>query len=221
MAEGSYRRCYREDLGFLAQSQETAFQDVSALLPEVLHRMFFGSGILSDEAVVSTVDRHLESASVYRDGKLIGIKNISDSEGRFLSPDLFTIRHSEKGDYQNGGYWPMFTLAELALAYRITGEAKYAEAIADLMETELGDGMGAKEFVMLTPGKEGTLFPRTFRWRQFMQFHRGSCKELSSLRSQLEWWNIGIMEYWVLGKWNIELMVKLLLTGKFIKLISE
>ena len=56
----------------------------------------------------------------------------------------------------------MFTLAELALAHKITGEAKYVEAIADLMEIELGDDMGAKEYIVLTPGQEGGLFPRTF-----------------------------------------------------------
>jgi hypothetical protein len=38
--------------------------------------------------------------------------------------------------------------------------------------------------------------------------------ELSSLRSQLEYWNVGILEYWVLAKWVIGSLAKPLLTGK-------
>ena len=29
---------------------------------------------------------------------------------------------------------------------------------------------------------------------------------VSSLRSQLECWNIGTLEYWVLGKWKVGLL---------------
>ncbi len=37
--------------------------------------------------------------------------------------------------------------------------------------------------------------------------------ELSSLRSQLECWNNGTMEYWVLGNWDSDLLVKPYLQG--------
>ena len=36
--------------------------------------------------------------------------------------------------------------------------------------------------------------------------------ELSSLRSQLECWNTGKMEYWVLGNWDFGLLEKFILT---------
>jgi hypothetical protein len=31
-------------------------------------------------------------------------------------------------------------------------------------------------------------------------------KHVSSLHSQLECWNIGTLEYWVLGKWKVGLL---------------
>jgi hypothetical protein len=38
--------------------------------------------------------------------------------------------------------------------------------------------------------------------------------QVSSLRSQLECWNTGMMEQWVLGKWDSGSLAKPLLTGK-------
>lgn len=156
LAKRAYQSCYRLDLGLVTQSKETIWQDTSSLLPEFLSGSFFSEKILDDEMVVSTVNQHLKTAGVYQGGKLVGIKNISYPNGSFLSPGFFAIRHSEKGDYQNGGYWPMYTLIELSLAYKITKNQKYQEVIAQLMEIELKDGRGAKEFLSLAPGRIGS-----------------------------------------------------------------
>lgn len=161
LARESYRSGYQSRLGFVSQSRETNWQDVSSLLPEFLSRWLFSEKVLADEMVVATVDHHFKMAGIYQAGELVGIKNISHPDGSFLSPGAFAIRRSEKGDYQNGGYWPMYTLVELCLAYEVTNNPKYENAVARLMEMELKDGRGAKEFLSLRPGRVGSYPPET------------------------------------------------------------
>jgi hypothetical protein len=158
-----YRMLYRSDLGFLTQSAQgvgRATQDVSALLPEFFYRYFFGDGMLPDRAVTSSVNHYADTAAVrLSDGSLIGIKNIATATGAFADSGNFacpTLR--QPGDYHNGGYWPMYTLAGLALAYKIDPKPEYRLAIEQLVARELADGR-PKEYWMLSPGNEGMMQP--------------------------------------------------------------
>ena len=45
--------------------------------------------------------------------------------------------------------------------------------------------------------------------------------ELSSLRSQLECWNNGMLEYWALGKWGSVLLSKSLFERKTRRFANE
>lgn len=162
-ATEEYRRLYRPAMGFLPLSAwraGSAMQDVSALLPEFLHRYFFSEGMLFDAAIINSVDHNLATASVYDDsGSLIGIKNLAKANGDFANPSYFacpSLRNA--GDYHNGGYWPMYTLVELALAYAIDPQPVYREAMEQLVARELQDG-SAKEYWELSPGREGTVHP--------------------------------------------------------------
>lgn len=162
-AVSGYRAIYRPDLGFLPLSAWDAgngAQDVSALLPELLYRYHFDEGLLDDAAVLSSVDHNLATASITGDdGSLVGIKNIAAADGGFAYPANFSCTSMRRpGDYHNGGYWPMYTLAELALAYGIESRTSYRTAIETLVEQELGDG-SPKEYWELSPGREGTLQP--------------------------------------------------------------
>jgi hypothetical protein len=184
-AVAGYAARYRPELGFVPLSawrEGSTVQDLSALLPELLHRYHFGQGMLDDGAVLSTVDHHLATASVYSDdGSLIGIKNVATANGGFAHPGNFacaTLRRP--GDYHNGGYWPMYTLAELALAYSIEPREVYKTAIEQLVEKELADG-SPKEYWELSPGREGVLQPgrgdyswnallvAAFRWARLIE----------------------------------------------------
>ena len=70
-AAARYRSLYRADLGFLplsAAAPGADVQDVSALLPEFLHRYLLGEGLLEDAVVLSTVDHGLATAVCLRRG---------------------------------------------------------------------------------------------------------------------------------------------------------
>ena len=171
-AEAAYRALYRQASGFLplsAGGPGRSVQDVSALLPEFLHRWLFKDAMLPDAQVLATVDHHLATLSVYADGgALIGIKILGDSAGGFLAPSLFAADcagMSSPGDYHNGGYWPMYTLVELALAYSITPDPRYRAALEQLVGAEAEEGLGV-EYWQLRQGSEGYVpaIRRQYSW---------------------------------------------------------
>ena len=162
-AEYNYQALYNAAYGFLplgASRTGRSVQDVSALLPEFLHRLLLDDGILSNAKVLSTVDRHLATLGVYAaDRTLIGVKVLADVTGGFLAQQMFAddcSSMSSPGDYHNGGYWPMYTIVELALAYSIAQDPKYRIALEQLVEHEAEQGMGV-EYWQLMRGSEGNV----------------------------------------------------------------
>lgn len=162
-AAAVYRSLYRADLGFLPLSAGApghAVQDVSALLPEFLHRYLMGAGLLGDEAVLAAVDHTLRTALVYdAAGVPVGIKNIARADGSFADPGWFACADNRSvGDYHNGGYWPMYTLVELALAYGVQPRPAYRELIETLAARETAGGT-TQEYWNLGRGRIGEVQP--------------------------------------------------------------
>ena len=164
-ARAGYRSLFNGPLGFLPLGAGSAgrTQDVSALLPEFLHRLLLGEGMLPDAQVLSTVDHHLDTLSVRAaDGKLLGLRVLADRTGGFLPSTAFAegcAGMSRPGDYHNGGFWPMYTLVELALAYAIAPAPRYRLALEQLVSYEAEYGLGI-EYIQLVEGSEGYVPPR-------------------------------------------------------------
>lgn len=158
-AKEGYREIWRQNCqkGYLPQAQGQAVIDLSALFPEVLSRYFFNEPILPDEAVLTTIDSYLAKASVFDKAtkELHGLKIICKGDGSFLPPSAISIpAFNEPGDYQNGGYWPMWTLVDLSLAFKIAPKSqkeKYREMILKLLNKELEKDGKAKEYIRLCP----------------------------------------------------------------------
>jgi hypothetical protein len=160
-AQTAYRGFYNATLGYVTLGLDSRFasaQDISAVFPEFLSRYLYGEPLLTDEMVVNHVRRIVNNAAVSEaDGKLAGIKIISAASGDFLPQDwYFASDLNPPGDYQNGGYWPMYTNVALALAYKISGDAGYGRMIGQLVENELAGDHQSKEIIRLTPGAVGT-----------------------------------------------------------------
>jgi hypothetical protein len=157
-AQAAYRG-FEAD-GSLRMGRHSRFasaHDISALFPEFLSRMLYEEAILGDALIVKHVSRTLVNASV-RDGSgaVAGIKVICAADGSFL-PDEWFFRHdlNQPGDYQNGGYWPMYTLVALAMAYKISGDLAYADVMGRLVTRELARDHRSKEVIRLMPGLVG------------------------------------------------------------------
>ena len=164
-AQAGYRSYYVADRGYLtfgAVSQFADVQDISAVFPEFLSRYLYDEPMLDDAQVVAHVTHALATASVMgADGKIAGVKVIAASDGSFLPPGWFYAPGlNAPGDYQNGGYWPMYTLVALALAFSITGSPAYEPIIGALVEAELGRDHQSKEVIRLTPGDVGSFDPQ-------------------------------------------------------------
>ncbi len=155
-AVAAYRAIYRADLGYMPLGANNTSIDGSALFPEFLHRYFFSQPIVGDHQVLATVDYYLAKAAVHDDdGTLVGVKIIARPNGDFLRPDKFSVLSlASPGDYQNGGYWPLFTQVNLALAYSINGDDRHRKAMEELAMTELANGL-AKEYLQTNPGRMG------------------------------------------------------------------
>lgn len=166
-AAAVYLSLYRADLGFLPLSAGAPgddVQDVSALLPEFLHRYLVGTRLLTDDAVLATVDHTLRTALVNDGdpsgpGAPAGIKNIARADGSFADPGWFACTDNRSvGDYHNGGYWPMYTLVEVALAYGIQPRPAYRELIETLAARETTGGT-TQEYWNLGRGRIGEVQP--------------------------------------------------------------
>lgn len=158
-AKEGYGQIFRQnwEKGYLPQAQGQDLIDLSALFPEVLYRYLFNDTILPNQAVLATVDYYLKNASVINKetGKLHGVKIICNGNGSFLPPEAISVpAFAEPGDYQNGGYWPMWTLVDLALAYKIAPKAQkegYRQIILKLLGEELDKDGEAKEYTRTCP----------------------------------------------------------------------
>jgi len=163
-AQERYRSFYSPRRGYVALGRYSRFaraQDVSAIFPEFLSRYLYDEAILRDSMVLAHVERILGNAAVYAaNRRLIGIKVLSSSDGAFLPSSWFhEPALNPRGDYQNGGYWPMYTILALALAYSITHSARYEQLAAQLVLNELGRDHQSKEVIRLTPGAAGSFDP--------------------------------------------------------------
>lgn len=163
-AQQGYRSFYSATDGYVHLGKNSRFakaQDISAVFPEFLSRYLYGERILSDQMVLSHVTRILGNAAVYTAGRrLAGIKVISSPGGGFLDPSWFHEPSlNPRGDYQNGGYWPMYTIVALALAYSISRSETYKATVAQLVINELAEDHQPKEVIRLTPGAVGTFDP--------------------------------------------------------------
>ncbi len=136
-------------------------QDISTVFPEFLSRWAFGDSALPDSIVTDTVARGVRRAAVHKDGKIAGMKVICGGDGSFLPPERFYVPAlNRSGDYHNGGYWPMYTLTALALAYQIAPSRRYQSIVETLVTAELGVDHVSKEVIVLQPGAVGTWNPR-------------------------------------------------------------
>ncbi|MDP3974279.1 MAG: hypothetical protein Q8P92_05610 [Candidatus Daviesbacteria bacterium] len=155
-AEENFRSLFRNDLGFIPLSKNTSYQDISALLPEFLARYYFHEGILQNNHIISSLNHLIRTASVWdNQQRLKGIKTICQPDGSFLPPDYFFNHLNNPGEYHNGGYWPLYVLVALCLAYKITLDEKYKSIATVLVQEELSDGR-SQEFIYLAEGREGT-----------------------------------------------------------------
>ena len=162
-AKQRYARCYDPSLKSLTLGRDTWWalkQDISSVFPEFLFRWAFADSALPDAVIMDTVTRCVQTASVYENGKIAGIKVICDTGGAFLPADRFNASVlNSPGDYQNGGYWPMYTLIALALAYKIAPSQEYKSIVETLVIAELSDHV-SKEVIRLKPGEVGTWDPK-------------------------------------------------------------
>lgn len=159
-ARENYAKLFKKEFGFMPLSNQTNYQDTSALLPELLSRIYLGAGMLEDERIITNINHLIATASVKdRQRKLLGIKVMTQPDGSFMPPDQFAPHLRGKGEYQNGAYWPMFTIAALCLAFSINQDARYKSLAGELMQKELADGQ-SKEFISLSPENPGAFDPQ-------------------------------------------------------------
>jgi hypothetical protein len=163
-AKQRYAGFYDPGLKSLTLGRDTWWalkQDISTVFPEFLFRWAFGDRALPDSIVADTVARSVRTASVYKDGRIAGIKVICDGDGSFLPAERYHVPVlNGPGDYQNGGYWPMYTLTALALACTIAPSRQYQSIAETLVEAELGLDRTSKEIIMLSSGAVGAWDPK-------------------------------------------------------------
>ncbi len=163
-ARARYAEFYRPDLGIVALGKDSWWadkMDISVLFPEFLLRWLYKESALPDEMILNMVDRYIPLTSIYtKDKVLAGLKVISAADGSFLPPERFAVPSlNEPGHYQNGGYWPMYTLIALALRYKIAPNKDLKALIETLVRTELAKDRRSKEIIILAPGVEGATDP--------------------------------------------------------------
>lgn len=163
-ARARYVEFYRPEFGLMTLGKDSWWADkidISTLFPEFLLRWLFRESALPDEMIRSTVDRYRSLASVDKQDKtLAGLKVICAPDGAFLPPERFAVPVlNGPGHYQNGGYWPMYTLIALALRYQIAPDKDLKDLIETLVRIELTKDHRSKELIILAPGVEGATDP--------------------------------------------------------------
>lgn len=159
-----YVEFYRPDLGIVALGKDSWWADkldISTLFPEFMLRWLYKESVLSDEMVVNMVDRYIPRTSVFTQaGTLAGLKVICAADGSFLPPERYNVPVlNGPGHYQNGGYWPMYTLTALALRYKIAPNSDLKTLIETLVRAELAKDRRSKEIIILASGVEGASDP--------------------------------------------------------------
>ena len=163
-ARARYAEFFRPDLGIVALGKDSWWADkidISVLFPEFMLRWLYKESALPDAMILSMVDRYVPLASVYKQDKtLAGLKVICAPDGSFLPPERYHVPVlNEPGQYQNGGYWPMYTLIALALRYKIAPDKNLKTLIETLVQVELAKDRRSKEIIILAPGVEGAIDP--------------------------------------------------------------
>ncbi len=164
-ARTRYVESYRPDWQMMTLGKDSWWADkldISALFPEFLLRWLFKESALPNEVIHNMVDHYVPRASVYTSTKaLAGLKVICALDGAFLPPERFAVPIlNGPGHYQNGGYWPMYTLVALALRYQIAPDKDLKALIETLVRLELVKDHRSKEIIMLAPSVEGTTDPK-------------------------------------------------------------
>lgn len=168
-ARHHYRSFFNSDLGALTLGKDSWWADkldLSALFPEFLLRWLYNESALTDSVVRSTVDR-FRSVALVRDAheRIAGLKIICAADGSFLDRErFFASGLNWPGDYHNGGYWPMYTLTALAMAYHFTRDAAIGALVEDLVTNELAIDHISKEVIILSPGAVGTVAAERSRY---------------------------------------------------------
>ena len=163
-ARARYAEFYRAEFGSLTIGKDSWWADkldISTLFPEFLLRWLYQETALPDEMIRNTVDHFVQVARVYKsDQSLAGLKVICAADGSFLPPERFAVPVlNGPGHYQNGGYWPMYTLIALALRYQIAPDKDVKALIETLVRIELARDRHSKEIIILAPGVEGAIDP--------------------------------------------------------------
>ena len=163
-ARARYAEFYRPDLGTMTLGKDSWWADkldVSTVFPEFLLRWMYKETALPDEAIRNTVDHLVQVGSVTKaDKSLAGLKVICAADGSFLPPERFSVPSlNDPGHYQNGGYWPMYTLIALALRYKLAPDPVQKARIETLVRGELAKDRRSKEIIILAPGVEGAIDP--------------------------------------------------------------
>ena len=111
------------------------------MFPEFLLRWLYKETALPDEAIRNTVDHLVQVGSVTKTDKtLAGLKVICAPDGSFLPPERFAVPSlNNPGHYQNGGYWPMYTLIALALRYKLAPDPALKARIETLVRARAGE----------------------------------------------------------------------------------
>jgi hypothetical protein len=162
-ARARYAEFYRPDLGTLTLGKDSWWADkldISTVFPEFLLRWMYQETALPDEAIRNTVNHLVQVGSVTKTNQaLAGLKVICAADGSFLPPERFSVPSlNDPGHYQNGGYWPMYTLIALALRYKLVPDLVQKARIETLVRAELADRR-SKEIIILAPGVEGAIDP--------------------------------------------------------------
>jgi hypothetical protein len=163
-ARARYAEFYRPDLGTMTLGKDSWWADkldISTVFPEFLLRWLYKETALPDEAIRTTVDHLVQVGSVTKaDKSLAGLKVICAVDGSFLPPERFSVPSlNDPGHYQNGGYWPMYTLIALALRYKLVPDPAQKARIETLVRGELAKDRRSKEIIILAPGVEGAIDP--------------------------------------------------------------
>jgi hypothetical protein len=170
-ANAQYASFFRADIGAMMLGKDSWWAnklDISVLFPEFMLRWLYDETAVPDNAVQATVEHFRQVATVITDKDLIvGVKAICEADGAFLPPErFFEPSLNGPGHYQNGGYWPMYTLIALALAYRVTHDLGLRKLIEHLVTVELGTDRQSKELIILAPDGLGAVDPNrsSYTW---------------------------------------------------------